>query len=115
MRSSGKVFPWLGIVLGAWLIALPWVFDFSDHAAATLNALVTGGVLIVEELIEGRGHDRLDYWIDHATGVWLCASPLLLGYPGLLPASMSMLVAGVLTLALREEEHGWDEGHVPRH
>ena len=92
---------------------LPWAFDFSGHQAATFNALIAGGVLIIEELVQRRPHPTLDFWIDHATGVWLCVSPLALGYPGLLPASMSMLVAGVITLALREKEHGWDEGHVP--
>ena len=105
---------WVGMGLGAWLMLLPWAFDFSGQQVATLNALITGGVLIIEELAQRRPHPTLDFWIDHGTGIWLCVSPLLLGYPGLLPASMSMLVAGVITLALREQEHGWDEGHVPR-
>ena len=106
---------WIGIALGTWLIASPWVFDYDDHEAATLNALITGGILVLEELLEGRGHEKLDYWFDHLTGLWLLVSPLALGYPGLLPASMSMLFAGVITLALREQEHAWDEGHVPPH
>jgi SPW repeat len=105
---------WIGIGLGAWLIASPWVLGYSDAEAATINALVMGGVLIIEELIEGHGHETLDYWVDHVTGLWLLASPLLLGYQGLLPASMSMLMAGVITLALREEEHAWT-GHAAKH
>lgn len=106
---------WIGIGLGAWLIASPWVLGYSEVEAATINALVMGGVLILEELLEGHGLETLDYWIDHVTGLWLLLSPLALGYQALLPASLSMLFAGVITLALREEEHGWDEGHVPRH
>lgn len=113
MSKAITTMSWIGIGLGAWLILLPWAFDFSGQQTATINALVSGGVLIIEELVQRRPRPVLDFWIDHGTGVWLCVSPLLLGYPGLLPASMSMLVAGVITLALREQEHGWDEGHVP--
>ena len=113
MSKASTSTSWIGIGLGVWLMLLPWAFDFSNHQAAMLNALVTGGVLVIEALVQRRSRPALDFWIDHGTGVWLCVSPLLLNYPGLLPASMSMLVAGVITLALREQEHGWDEGHVP--
>ena len=114
------MFKWLntsrgiGIALGAWLIAVPWIFDFTDHRVAMLNATLMGGVLMIEELVEGHGHAKLDAWLDHATGLWLCVSPLLLGYPGLLPASLSMLMCGVLTLALRETEHRWHEAPATR-
>ncbi|HET9577546.1 MAG TPA: SPW repeat protein [Usitatibacter sp.] len=113
MLRGFKSSSWIGIVLGAWLLASPWVLGYDDHEAATINALVMGGILILEELLEGHGRESLDYWIDHVTGLWLLVSPIVLGYPALLPASLSMLFAGVITLALREQEHAWDEGHVP--
>lgn len=38
---------WVDILLGGWLVAAPWVLQFTEHALFTWNALITGLLLIV--------------------------------------------------------------------
>ena len=52
-------------VIGAWLVMSPWMFGFSNLGAATLNALVSGLLILGLALwvlgIDkdwGFGHDR---------------------------------------------------------
>jgi len=38
---------WINVTLAVVLIASPWLFNFSSVTAATINALVCGGLLVV--------------------------------------------------------------------
>jgi hypothetical protein len=48
---------WVDVILGAWLVASPWIFGFANMTA-TWNAVVAGAVVIVlagSVLITGSG------------------------------------------------------------
>jgi SPW repeat-containing protein len=77
----------LDYIVGAVLIAAPWIFGFSDIGAATAISIVLGGGLIAYSLITDY---ELGVWkvapmavhnvIDVVAGTLLAASPWLFGY-----------------------------------
>ena len=77
----------LDYVVGVALIAAPWIFQFSDHTAATVVPIVLGIGLIAYSLFTNY---ELGLWkvapmavhnlIDVAAGALLAASPWLFGF-----------------------------------
>ena len=77
----------LDYIVGAALIAAPWIFQFSDNTAATIVPIVLGVGLIVYSLFTNY---ELGVWkvapmavhnlIDVAAGTLLAASPWIFGF-----------------------------------
>jgi Na+/phosphate symporter len=77
----------LDYIVGAALIAAPWIFQFSDSTAATIVPIVLGIGLIAYSLFTNY---ELGVWkvapmavhnlIDIAAGAFLAASPWLFGF-----------------------------------
>jgi hypothetical protein len=77
----------LDYIVGALLIAAPWIFQFSEHTAPTVVAIVLGIGLILYSLFTNY---ELGVWkvapmsvhnlIDIAAGSLLAASPWLFGF-----------------------------------
>lgn len=89
---------WAGIALGAWMFASPWTLGFSDHSAATMNAFVMGTILMLEEVLEAGAREVVEEWIDVVSGIWLMASPLVLGFTTYPVAAANAFVVGALTV-----------------
>ena len=79
----------LDYIVGVALIAAPWIFQFSDHTAATVVPIVLGIGLIAYSLFTNY---ELGVWkvapmavhnlIDIAAGTLLALSPWLFGFAG---------------------------------
>ena len=77
----------LDYIVGAALIAAPWIFQFSEHTAATIVPIVLGIGLIAYSLFTNY---ELGVWkvapmavhnlIDVAAGTLLAASPWIFGF-----------------------------------
>ena len=77
----------LDYIVGAALIAAPWIFQFSEHKAATVVPIVLGIGLIAYSLFTDY---ELGVWkvapmavhnlFDIAAGVFLAASPWIFGF-----------------------------------
>jgi uncharacterized membrane protein HdeD (DUF308 family) len=77
----------LDYIVGAALIAAPWIFQFSEHTAATIVPIVLGIGLIAYSLFTDY---ELGVWkvapmavhnlIDIAAGIVLVASPWIFGF-----------------------------------
>jgi hypothetical protein len=77
----------LDYIVGAALIAAPWIFQFSEHRAATVVPIVLGIGLILYSLLTNY---ELGVWkvapmavhnlIDIAAGTLLAASPWIFGF-----------------------------------
>ena len=77
----------LDYIVGAALIAAPWIFQFSEHTAATIVPVVLGIGLIAYSLITDY---ELGVWkvapmaahnlLDIAAGAVLAASPFIFGF-----------------------------------
>lgn len=111
---------WMGIALGAWMLASPWVLGYADNSAAVMNALVLGAILVLEELLELGTHETAEEWIDLAAGIWLVVSPFALGFSTVTPAAVNAVAVGLLTALFAASAmspiHGklaaWWEEHV---
>ena len=114
---------WLGVGLGAWLIASPFVFGFSAQPAPTMNALIMGCVLVLEEMLEIGVHETVEEWIDLVAGAWLVISPVALGFTSQTAAAANTVIVGLLTLAFAllamsdvdEKLGGWWRRRVTGH
>jgi hypothetical protein len=114
---------WVGIGLGIWLIASPWAFGFSDQSAATMNALIMGSILVLEEMLEVVVHEMAEEWIDLVAGLWLVVSPLVLGFASQTAASANTAAVGLLTVLFAawamspfdEKLRRWWHDHVTGH
>jgi hypothetical protein len=114
---------WVGIALGAWMLVSPWALDYSDNSAATMNALVMGTILVLEEFLELGVHEMAEEGIDLIAGIWLAASPAVLGFATPSPASINAFAVGILTVlfaiwamsSLDQSIGRWWHDHVAGH
>src|SRR5262245_54452830 len=92
--------------LGVLILLSPWVVPNDDMGLMTVNSVVVGlAVLLLSEL-ELAGHSRGEEIASLAAGVWLMASPFLLGYGGELRAwhvVLGLLVAGFAGVELWQD------------
>ena len=89
---------WVGIGLGVWLLASPWMFGFTGESAATMNALIMGTILVLEEMLEAVVHEMAEEWIDIVAGFWLIISPFVLGFATQMSAAANTIAVGLLTV-----------------
>lgn len=68
------------LVLGAVLFISPWIFSFS-YEPARIDAWVVGLLIIAVAAAALVAFDNREEWALLALGVWLAASPWLLGFP----------------------------------
>jgi len=99
MLKSLKWEDWLGIALGLWLIASPWLLGYAGQASATMNALFLGTAFVCLELVNLDAHEDLEEWMDIVAGVWLVLSPFLLGFAQVGAAAINAVGVGVLAIA----------------
>jgi SPW repeat-containing protein len=114
---------WLGVGLGIWLIVSPWALGYSDQSAATMNALIMGCILVLEEMLEIGVHETVEEWIDVVAGLWLMMSPVVLGFASQTAAAANTLAVGLLTVVFAvwamspfdERFSRWWHSHVAGH
>lgn len=99
MKGRGKARDLANVLLGACLVAAPWVFGMAWATKGSANATLAG-VFLVEATLLGvvLGECRPVRWAKTALGAWLLASPLALGFPDLAP-SLAFWIVGALVLA----------------
>lgn len=90
----------VNILLGVWIVISPWVLGFQDVTAAMANAAVVGLALIATALGAIFKPRAWEEWTEGALGVWLIASPWLLGFSTHSEALMAMLLTGAAVMAL---------------
>jgi hypothetical protein len=114
----------LDYIVGAALIAAPWIFQFSEHTAATIVPIVLGIGLIVYSLFTNY---ELGLWkvapmavhnlIDITAGALLAASPWIFGFADdSANVWVPHLVVGLaaIFLGLTTKQHGgYSYGRTP--
>ena len=98
---------WCSWLLGIWLCISPWALRFDFESAATRTAVVTGLLIIFVEIVTLSVFRAWEEWINMLLGVWLLASPWILGIT-IAAATADFVVVGLLLLALALYEV-WDE------
>lgn len=90
----------VNLVIGLALLASPWLLGYAATTAAMWNAVALGLLIAgaaVLALIRVRAWEE---WTNVVLGVWLVASPWLLGFGTLAPAMGSAVAAGLAVAVL---------------
>jgi hypothetical protein len=90
---------WVSVLLGAWVVASPWIWGYDDVAGAVSTDAVTGGAIVVLTLA-GIVLPSLNA-LTVAAGLWLVLAPWIVGYGsegG--PVGLSDVIAGIAIAAL---------------
>ncbi len=103
---------WVGLVLGVWLCASPWVLQFTDEMTATQNAFLVGVLLILTETVALAAFRLWEEWVSVVLGAWLVVSPWVLGITALAPAA-NVVIVGLVVLVLALYEIWETRRHSP--
>jgi hypothetical protein len=87
-------------LLGAWLVASPWVLGFQHVATAAAVTAALGALLLASSVEAMQVPQAWEEWLDVALGVGLMLAPVLFGFDRLMPALLNALVAGALATVL---------------
>ena len=106
------------LVLGVWLLLSPWALGFTGVDAALWNAVLFGVLIAVMAIMALIDFHEWEEWADMAIGLWLIASPWVLGFAtmvtgaegGAYAATVNVVVVGALTFgmaawSLRDHRH----------
>jgi hypothetical protein len=85
------------LLLGAWLLASPWVLDYAGTGAA-LNAYTMGAAILVVALIAAYMPEAWEEIINTLIGVWLVMSPFVLSYVST-KIALHTVIVGILATA----------------
>lgn len=100
--AGGRVwFDRIGILLGVWLILSGFFFRYSE--VAMWNAIIVGAaiVLVAGLAVVRRGAGgRWKEWLNFVLGVWLIASPWLLGYAEAGFAAWVHMIVGIIIVII---------------
>jgi hypothetical protein len=101
MKTTG-IFNWIVALAGLWTLVSPFVLNFSDLTLAMWNAIIVGILLVVfggwAALYKDVNTNKILDWINIGLGLWLIASPFILGYSTLAAALWSSIISGLLVI-----------------
>jgi len=106
MKTPG-IFNWIVALAGLWTLVSPFILNFSDLTSAMWNAIIVGILLIAlggwAALYKDVNTDKVLDWINVVLGLWLIASPFVLGYSTMAAALWSSIITGLVVIVLA----GW--------
>jgi drug/metabolite transporter superfamily protein YnfA len=110
---------WGNVILGAWLVASPWVLSFTDNAVASRSSWVLGAAIV---LFAGIAMYMPKAWEEAVTillGLCLLLSPWVLQFTEQQAAIANAALVGILVVALgiwamaldTDFKKWWDQHH----
>ena len=90
----------VNVVLGAWLLASPWVLGYQNEMTAVANAFLIGLALIAAALGAIFVPRAWEEWSEAVLGLWLVISPAVLDFASHRPAMLSAVVTGIVVVVL---------------
>lgn len=97
---------WASLLLGIWLFASPWMFQYTDATLATQNAWVVGILLFCVAVLSRFAFHLAEEYVDFLLGIWLLISPWALSYHETMTALINALCVGALVAILAIWEIG---------
>jgi hypothetical protein len=90
----------VNLALGAWLVLSPWALGFQGETTPMMNAVIVGIALAAAALGAIFVPRAWEEWTEFALGLWLIASPWVLGFRTLREAMLSTVITGIIIAAL---------------
>lgn len=86
--------------LGLVSIIAPYIFGYSQDAAALWTSLIVGAVLVIASVFEGIAADRerWEYWVIGAVGVGSILAPFVFGFSAISSALWTLVIVGIVTV-----------------
>ncbi len=103
---------WCNLILAGLLFFSPWFMGYVGDFMPTRNAWIVGIALAVIAVAALSAFAEWEEWLNLALGLWLVASPWMLGFTGNLRAFWPHMVVGLLTAAISAWAV-WDYRHEP--
>lgn len=91
---------WANMVLGLLLAGSPWLLQFTGLEAATLNAVIIGGLICALSALALTLLDRWEAYTSGLLGIWAMLSPWLIGFTAYDMAMFTHLGFGALVVAV---------------
>jgi len=104
---------WLSVGIGCLVVISPWLAGAVDSQFAVLNAVAIGLVVLSVGGLELGALQRWEEWIELALGLWLAASPWILGYSHLSSLTAMHVALGVVVAMLACIELWQDRSGIP--
>jgi len=100
VAATAKWQDWASFALGLWLAVSPWIAGYSEHEAATANAIVLGLALALGSHFEcvACADELRAEWLNLAAGIWLVCAPFILEFGSTVAAANSVAVGAFVAL-----------------
>lgn len=107
---------WTNVILGLWLLIVPFASDFGGSRAAIWNSVIVGVLIAAFSLGEALGSESPGVsWTVSILGIWVIFAPHLLGYAAVTAAFGNHLIVGLVIAALAAYQAVQAQRHlVPR-
>lgn len=104
MESNRSFLEWVTAVAGAWTLLSVWILPWADPTlvlggVAQVNHLLVGGAVVVLALAGVFAFRIWEEWILALLGLWLVASPWLLGFSNMGAFALSDVIVGLFVMA----------------
>ncbi len=99
-RKEDHTINGLNLALAGVLFVSPWLFGFAEHQTASWNAWVSAALVALVAGIALAQFYPWEEWLNALVGLWVAASPWLLGFAGVATAMWTHLVIGLAVAAL---------------
>jgi hypothetical protein len=102
---------WLNMLLGAWLLASPWLLKYADELPrAASSAWISGAAIALLAAIALSIPKAVEEIVNALLGVWVSVSPWVLGFSANRDVTTNAIFVGILValLAVWAAEFGHD-------
>jgi SPW repeat len=110
--ESKHVQDWANLALAILLFISPWVLGFSTERNPSVNAWISAIVIGALALGAIGAFREWEEWVSLLAGIWVAASPWILGFATITFAMWVHVVLGLLVAAAAAWEI-WEVRHQP--
>ncbi|MBB3290204.1 MULTISPECIES: SPW repeat protein [Rhizobium] len=114
LMERKRMLDWVNLILAACLFVSPWIFGFTAEMIPSWNAWIVAALLGVFAVAALSVFAEWEEWASLVLGLWLIASPWLLGFAPNASAMWTDTVLGVL-IAGASLWVVWDAHHPHAH
>jgi hypothetical protein len=93
---------WITLIFGFWLLISPWWLQYftgrpyTDQTAASWNSILFGIAVVYVAIWALAQPQKWEEWINLVLGVWLIASPWVLGFHAYTIATVNLVTVGLV-------------------
>lgn len=106
-EESNQLRDWFNLIIGEALLGSPWLLGYSGDATATWSARIAGILISILAIAALLKYAEWEEWLVLAAGLWVIASPWVLGFAGNSAPRLVHLGVGVVVVVVAAWEL-WD-------